>query len=115
MFNKHLLILKISVVFCLVVVFSFYFFRQSKDFILGPSIFVEAPVNGQTLLSSPVVISGRVLNSSSFQLNGQEIMTDSSGNFKKKLLLAKGYNIIEMSAEDKFGRTTDKRLEVVLK
>ncbi|MFC1751704.1 hypothetical protein ACFLY5_00990 [Patescibacteria group bacterium] len=114
MFSKNLLILKIFSVFVLVVVFSFYFFRQSKDFILGPSISVNSPVNGQTLSSSLVLVSGRVSNSSSFELNGQEVMTDSYGNFEKGLLLAKGYNIIELSAEDKYGRTANKRLEVVL-
>ena len=113
--KRPILFIKLFVVLAVVVLLGFYFFHQSKAFLLGPNITVNFPKDGQTLTDSLVSIKGSVLNSAVFFINGQKILTDSSGNFEKKLILAKGYNVIELLAEDKFERSVNKKIEVVLK
>jgi len=67
------------------------------------------------LTDSFISVSGKVSNVSNLLVNGQKILADGFGNFEKSLLLARGYNIIELLAEDKFGRVATKKLEVVFK
>ena len=108
-----LLYIKIFVAVLIVGVLGFYFFHQSRAFLFGPKIVVNNLQNGQALNKSLVLIEGRVLNSVNLLINGQAVLTDDTGNFSKKHILANGYNIIELSAEDKFGRVANKKLELV--
>jgi len=98
---------------CVVVFLFFYFFHQSKAFLTGPQIVVDTPENGETLSTAFVFIKGNAINSDTLLLNGRAIITDSSGGFEEGLLLARGYNIIGLMARDKFGRETEKKIEVV--
>lgn len=102
------------VVIVVVLVVAGYALYQIKDIVLGPRITVLSPPNG-TLFSEPLVeIRGTATNVSHITLNDLPIFTDSDGAFKEKLLLSEGYNIIEISAKDRFGRNTEKILELVL-
>ncbi len=40
---------------------------------------------------------------------------DEKGNFKEEILLSSGYNAITIKASDKFGRNTEKIIEVIYK
>lgn len=82
---------------------------------IGPKIVIEYPSNGQTVASSYLEIKGVAKNVSLLYFNGRQIFTDQNGNFKEDLLLVRGYNIIEVSATDKFGRKVKERREIVLK
>lgn len=113
--KRPIVFIKLFIIFVIVVLFGFYFFHQSKAFLLGASIVVNYPKDGQTLVDSLILIKGKALNCSSFFINGQKVLTDNFGNFEKNLILARGYNIIELSAQDKFERLINKRIEVVLK
>lgn len=107
--------IKLFIGLCGVVFLLFYFFHQSKAFLLGPQIVVKYPENGETLNKTIVVVVGNVVNTDTLLLNGRFIIADSFGNFEEKLILARGYNIIELTAKDKFERETSKKLEVVVK
>lgn len=113
--RRPIILVKILAMLCVVFVLGIYFFYQSRTLLTGPQLTVDYPKNGQTLTGSFLVIKGRALNTSSVLVNGQSVLADGGGNFERKLLLAEGYNIIELTAEDKFGRIINKKLEVVLK
>jgi hypothetical protein len=113
--KKTKILTSIGVVIFLLMSFGAYGLYKAKAFLGGPKIIIEYPKNGQTVEESFMEISGKVINISSLFLNGRQIFTDKEGNFKGELLLADGYNIIEMSGADKFGRTTKEKLEIVLK
>lgn len=105
----------IMVIAVLVVGFAVFGFYKAGDFLKGPKIIIESPGNGETISSSYLEIKGTAKNVAIIHLNGRQIFTDQNGNFKENLLLARGYNIIKMSAQDKFGRNIEKKLEVVFK
>ena len=88
---------------------------QAHKYIEGPVVTIYSPQNGATFSSPLVEIDGRAQNVSFLKLDDRQIFTDTSGRFSEKLLLSPGYNIITLDAQDKFGKTVSKKLELVLK
>lgn len=115
MFSAPRMVAKIGIIVALVAVFSFYGLYRTKDFLQGPKIAIEYPKNGEVVSNSDIEIRGEVKNISLLYLNGRQIFTDKNGKFKENLLLARGYNIIKVSAKDKFNREIKITREVVLK
>ncbi|MCF7835559.1 MAG: hypothetical protein K9M15_00315 [Candidatus Marinimicrobia bacterium] len=111
--NRTGFFIKATIGLCIFVFFVFYFFHQSRAFLLGPQLFVGSPKNGETLIGTIVSVNGNASNADVLLLNDRVIIADGSGNFDEKLILAKGYNIIELTAKDKFGREKSKKIEVV--
>lgn len=113
--NKIHIFIKAGAVIFLILCFAVYGFYKSRGLLEGPEIIVESPQDGQTVSNSYVEIKGVAKNISFIRLNGRQIFTDEYGNFQESLLLAKGYNIMEVSTKDKFNRTAIKQLHLVLK
>jgi hypothetical protein len=86
---------------------------QTKNLILGPNIAIASPLNGAAVGLNPVEVKGQADRIAFISLNGEQIFTDKDGNFSQKLLLTHGYNIIRLEAQDKFGRTIEKVLNLV--
>lgn len=114
--NKKInFLLKFGTIFILVAGFALYGLYKAEVFREGPEIAVNEPRDGQTVKNSFVEISGTAKNISSISIDGRPIFTDEKGFFRENLLLAKGYNIIEVQAADKFGKKIKKIIRVVLK
>lgn len=96
----------------LILVVTGYGLWRSSDFLLGPKIIIEAPIDGGVVLSPIAKIKGRAERISAIFLNDQQIFTDNQGYFEETLLLAEGYNIIEIRAKDRFGRETERIIKV---
>lgn len=90
----------------------FYGYFQSREFLLGPRLYVLEPKNGSVVGEPAVTISGTARNVSRISLNDNQIFTDRNGVFREKLLLLPGYNILTLKAEDRFGKKTKKILEL---
>ena len=88
---------------------------QLEDVFVGPRITVSSPADGATFTEPLIEISGTAKNVAHITLNDLPIFVSAESAFKEKLLLASGYNIIEISAKDRFGRETTKILRLVLK
>ena len=111
--KKTKILTSIGIVILLLLSFGIYGLYKAKAYLEGPRITIESPFNGQSLGESFTEIIGKTSNISSLFLNGRQIFTDKDGGFKGDLLLAEGYNIIEMSGADKFGRAVKEKLELV--
>ena len=107
--------IKISFIVILIAVFGIYGFYKTKNLILGPDIEILSPKNGNNISNSYITIEGAAKRVSNLYLNGRKIFTDENGNFKENLLMAQGYNIIELSAEDIFRRKVKEIREIILK
>jgi len=92
-----------------------YALYKAENLITGPELQISNPQNGTTVNQSLVEITGTTNNVNDIQMNDGKIFVDEDGNFKEKLLLTYGYNIIKFSAKDRFGRATEKTLELVYK
>ena len=105
-----------TIIVILIAVFiAGYAYFRSENLLLGPKIVVTSPSNGATMETDLVTISGEAKRIATLQLNGRQIFTDKEGRFSESLLLSYGYNIIELAARDKFGRSTSQTIELVFK
>ncbi len=107
--------LRISAIILLALVIGGYSLFQAWKLIQGPVIIVDTPQNGAVYNSTLIEIDGKAKNVAYLYLNDRPIFTDKNGRFAEKLLLSPGYNIIKLSAEDKFKTYTEKKLEIILK
>jgi hypothetical protein len=105
--SKHLIGLAF---FFIIVGYASY---QMHGIASGPALKIEAPLPATTVHSPLVTVSGQAKRIAHIYLNNSQIFTDEEGNFKEKLLLAPGYNILKLAVTDKFGRYVEKKLEVV--
>ncbi len=108
-------VLRIGLIVAAIAIFLVYGLYRAQNFLTGPKISIEAPENGGVFSSPDIEIKGVAKNISLLYLNGRQIFTDNEGNFFENLLLAKGYNIVELKAKDKFGREIRETEELVLK
>ena len=86
---------------------------QSRLLIQGPIITITGPENGTIVSDMQTILTGTAKNVSYITLNGRQIYTDPEGNIAEPLLLPEGYNIIQVSGTDKFGRSTTRTIELV--
>ena len=92
-----------------------YAYSRTADFARGPRITVATPENGATVMSPLASVTGIAENSIALTLNGRTLLADEEGAFRTEVLLARGYNILTLSAKDRFGRMTEEKIEVVRK
>ncbi|MHB8651656.1 MAG: hypothetical protein ACYC8S_00780 [Minisyncoccota bacterium] len=103
-------ILLILFVVTLVVGYSLFAFFP---FMKGPQLSLYSPQNGSTATTSLVTVQGNAQGVSYLYLNDRQIFTDAAGMWSEPLLLAPGYNILVVRARDRFGRTTQKTLQLI--
>jgi hypothetical protein len=85
------------------------------NYATGPKIIINSPKNGTSVSESLITVSGQGKNTKSITLNDRPIVTDEMGNFSEKILLSYGYNVLELKAEDRFGKKTEQKLQIVYK
>lgn len=100
------------ILFILLIAYSLY---QARFLILGPQIWIINPQDGQTVESPLVIIEGRAKNITWISLNDRQIFTDEKGAWSEKLIVSSGISIMTAKARDRFGRETEKRIQIVLK
>ena len=95
-------------------ILGYAYFRMG-NLMHGPRIVLTAPHNGALVASPLIRIEGTTKNSATLVLNGRAIFMDETGKFAEVILVARGYNVFEVSAKDRFGRTATEKIEVMRK
>jgi hypothetical protein len=108
-------LLKIWIALLAILVIIGYGTFRAKNLALGPSVEILSPQNGVTVDDPLIEVRGTAKNISFLSLNGNKIFTDESGAYDEKILLATGYNIVTLKAEDRFGRSVVKQLQLISK
>ena len=96
-----------------VLVIFLYAYARIESFARGPEIIITFPSSGLTVFKSIVFVEGKIERAAHITLNGRQIYTNESGELRERVLLAEGYNVIELKASDRFNRTAKKILKVV--
>jgi hypothetical protein len=99
--------------FTIILVALGYTLFQSRNLIQGPSITLIEPESPSLISQSLIDVRGQAKNISHITLNGRAIFVDEAGIFHERLLVPQGYTIMTLEAEDRFGRTTTKSIELV--
>ena len=110
--RKLLKIMTISIILLCLFGYTAY---EIQKIVFGPRIIVLSPQNGLLISNSLTEVSGLAYNIKDISLNDRKIFIDESGNFKEKVLLSYGYNAFVIKAVDKFGKSTEKIVEVIYK
>lgn len=90
-----------------------YSYFVLEDFIRGPRIEITSPENGFSTTTQLIIVSGRAIHTNVLTLNDASTTVDLKGNFSESLLLASGYNILKLKAEDRYHRVVEKSIEIV--
>lgn len=88
-----------------------YVLWQSRIFIQGPVITVTSAPPATTTAAF-VELAGRAENIVWIHLNGRPIVTTPSGEFRERIVLEKGYTVLQLEAADRFGRRTSETFSV---
>ena len=107
--------IRIAIIAIILIILFGYTFFEIRKVIYGPRITVFTPENGSMATSSYVLISGNAQNIKDISLNDRKIFIDEKGNFYEDALLSYGYNVLVLKASDKFGKQTEKIIEVIYK
>ena len=103
-------ILFLSILFLFIIVYGFF---RSKDLIFGVKIKNVNIVDGAKVTESILEITGNAKNAINLTLNGREISVNQQGDFDETISLLSGYNIINIKAQDKFGKVDEKNYKLI--
>lgn len=110
----HKLHLKMIVPAIVVLVVIGYAYGRVEAFIAGPRLHISSPQAGESV-SPFVTLSATALNTEEVFLNDRLVFADEQGGIRESLLLFPGYNVVTLSAKDRFGRMSKKEIEFVYK
>ena len=103
--KKILKIVSLSVLFLIIILYAFF---RSKDLIFGVKIKNVNIVDGAKITESVLNVTGNARNAVNLTLDGREISVDQDGNFSETIALLPGYNVVDIRAKDKFGKSDEK-------
>ncbi len=86
---------------------------QSRNLVLGASLTVSEPTDGAIVTEELMLVRGTATRISRLALDGNQIFTDTAGAFSEKILLAPGWNLITLEAQDRFKKTLTRSIEVI--
>ena len=103
-------IISLSILFLFIIVYAFF---TSKDLIFGVKIRNVNIVDGAKVTVSVLEITGNAKNAINLTLNGREISVNQQGDFNETISLLSGYNIVNIKAQDKFGKIDEKNYKLI--
>lgn len=92
-----------------------YSLYQSRFLLLGPTLIITKPIDGEVLAQKIVEVRGSVSNATFIYLDDRQIFADEKGVFREILLGSPGYNIMTIRVKDSFGREREEKREFILK
>src|SRR3989338_3578361 len=88
-----------------------YAYFEGRGLLSGPSI----EISGRAMeVSEPfITLEGHAERITSLSMNGKDIVVTEEGAFSEPYVLAPGYNRIVLEARDRYGKTTERTIEIV--
>lgn len=91
------------------VIFGIY---KATPLLLGPSVDIATPVDGQILEGNIAVLRGTVVRANALYINGVQVLYTEHGIFETRVPLYRGNNLIHVEVTDKYGRSKKTTLTV---
>lgn len=93
------------------VLLAAYAYYEGRGFLRGPTIEIE---NRAMEVSEPLItIEGSAKRIASLSMNGKALPVTEDGAFAEDYLLSPGYNRIVLEARDRYGKATERIIEIV--
>ena len=90
----------------------FFLYREIKSFASVPRLIILSPNDNSQTNSNFVAVKGITDKDASVFINGQPILVDDNGNFRERLILQSGMNVIKTKAINKFKKENIKTITV---
>lgn len=113
--SKILKISSLGVFFLFIIIYAIF---GSHNLIFGVKI-KKVSMDGVPLYSgakvdkSVIKITGNAENATNLTLNGREISVNEAGDFDETIALLIGYNVVNITAKDKFGYIDEKNYKII--
>ncbi|MFA6255331.1 MAG: helix-turn-helix domain-containing protein [Patescibacteria group bacterium] len=91
-----------------------YLGLKVKAIMTPPFLTIISPSNNLITEQSFIELVGQAEPEAVLEINGQQVLADTQGNFSETIDLQSGVNIIEVTAESRHGKQTKKYLQVVV-
>jgi|SRR5581483_2020280 len=88
------------------IVFLYILFQYRYAFI-NPPLTVNSPKENATVIAQEIDVAGQSDPNSTVSINGNAVVVDQNGNFKKSVEVFLGANTIKIRVVNRFGRETD--------
>lgn len=112
--RTHIQKVKFFSIIAFIVVIAGYSIFEMKSALFGVRIKLENATQTIARVSDPLFpLSGLVAHAETFTINGRVVPIDQEGHFRDDIVLAEGYNKIELAARDRFGKEDTVELSVV--
>jgi len=107
--------LKIFVIILAIAIIFGYGGFQFRNLVLGPRIWIASPIDGEATTTQVIAVTGTIKNAAFITFDGAQIFTDENGNWSEDIVLMSGYNVLTVTAKDRFGKVATKTLHIVYK
>lgn len=97
---------------CLLLFIVITVFSYAKMSFVFKGVEIEAQIE-QKEGSTLATVKGVASKATYITLNGREIFIDKEGNFSETISILPGFSVITIDAKDKFGKTAEKKFEIV--
>lgn len=105
----------VLLLFTLLIIFVYIFF-QYGSLIFGPKLEVSIPKNGAIVSGNIVEVKGKTDPYATLTVNGDEVyVAPFDGSFKKSIYSFTGEQRIKLVARNRFGKSSERDLSVVVK
>jgi len=101
--------------FFLFVIIVGYGIWRSRDLLFGIRISVSGISDGMASQDSILTFSGMAKHATAITIDGGTVPLSDSGAWQDTLALSPGYNVVTITASDKFGRTIKNQYRVFYK
>lgn len=106
--SRHFLampkILRNSLVASIVIICLIYLGYRLDKIISPPKLIITSPIENLITTERSIKVEGTTENEAQITINGEQILSDTRGNFLKEINLKNGINIIAITAKKKYGR-----------
>lgn len=96
-----------------ILVLGFVSFNM-RDILFGTPLVIHTANDGDTLSEDFLPVSGKARHAEAVRINGRNVFTDRDGNFADGVILSPGYNVVEVTLRDQFGKERVKTYRLVL-
>jgi hypothetical protein len=103
----------IGIALCMVLFGAIGVFAYFKTIPLTQGVQIQAMIDQKDTNSPMIEITGKAKNAVYVALDGREIFIDKDGTFKERVALLPGLGVVTINAEDKFGKTSQKKFELM--
>jgi hypothetical protein len=102
----------VGTVLCTALFLAIGLFSYYKMDFLWKGVQITASIDRDD--TSPLIeIKGNAKNATYLSLNGREIFINKEGEFSEKVALLPGLSVVTIDAQDKFGKSAEKKFEVM--